>query len=101
MILTCENCNARFNFDENLIQKSGSKVRCSKCRHIFTVYKSAPAEEPEPVLEPEKAPEEAPELDLEEPEKIPDEEEISLDELTLDEEPAIEEPALVEEEVAL
>jgi len=101
MILTCENCNARFNLDENLIKESGSKVRCSKCHHIFTVYKSAPAEEPGPFLEPEEAPKEAPEFGLEEPEEIPVEEEISLEEVTLEEEPAVEEPAPVEEEMAL
>jgi len=101
MILTCENCNARFNLDENLIKESGSKVRCSKCHHIFTVYKSAPAEEPGPFLEPEEAPEEAPEFGLEEPEEIPVEEEISLEEVTLEEEPAVGEPTLVEEEMAL
>ena len=51
MILTCENCNTRFNLDENLIKESGSKVRCSKCRHIFTVYKPGTAEGLEPTLE--------------------------------------------------
>jgi hypothetical protein len=25
MIVTCENCNTRFNLDENLIKESGSK----------------------------------------------------------------------------
>jgi predicted Zn finger-like uncharacterized protein len=44
MIITCENCNVRFNLDENLIKESGSKVRCSKCQHIFVAYRPASAE---------------------------------------------------------
>ncbi len=43
MILTCEKCATSFNFDESLIKPSGSKVRCSKCRHVFIVHPSAPA----------------------------------------------------------
>jgi predicted Zn finger-like uncharacterized protein len=49
MIIPCENCNVRFNLDENLIKESGSKVRCSKCQHIFVAYKPASAEEDRPV----------------------------------------------------
>ncbi|MCK4485152.1 MAG: zinc-ribbon domain-containing protein, partial [Desulfobacterales bacterium] len=106
MIVTCENCNTGFNLDENLIKESGSKVRCSKCHHIFTAYKPVPVEEPEPALEPEEAPpeipesaeaplasleaEEAPEealdFDLsEEAEEKPAEEEIALEALGLEE----------------
>jgi len=122
MIVTCENCNTGFNLDENLIKESGSKVRCSKCHHIFTAYKPVPVEEPEPALEPEEAPTEIPEsaeaslpsleaeevpeeaLDfdlLEEVEEGPAEEEIVLEALGLEEEPAAEEPTLVEEEAAV
>ncbi len=45
MIISCENCEVRFNLDENLIKASGSRVRCSKCQHIFMAYKPADAEE--------------------------------------------------------
>jgi predicted Zn finger-like uncharacterized protein len=45
MIISCENCDVRFNLDENLIKASGSRVRCSKCQHIFMAYKPAEAEE--------------------------------------------------------
>ena len=38
MILRCKECNTSFNFDKHLIQESGSKVRCSKCQSVFTVY---------------------------------------------------------------
>lgn len=112
MIVTCEECNSRFNLDENLIKESGSKVKCSKCHHIFTVHKLVPVEEPESALELEEAPEEAamvseeaPEealdLDLSEAEEQPAEEEIALDALGLEEESAAEEPTTVEQELAL
>jgi predicted Zn finger-like uncharacterized protein len=41
MILTCEKCDTSFNFPDNLIKDTGSKVRCSKCRHIFVAYAGA------------------------------------------------------------
>lgn len=45
MIVTCEKCKTRFTLDENRIKKNGSKVRCSFCKHVFTVF--PPAEEVE------------------------------------------------------
>jgi predicted Zn finger-like uncharacterized protein len=38
MIITCEQCNTAFNLDESVLKPSGSKVRCSKCRYIFTAF---------------------------------------------------------------
>ena len=111
MIVTCENCDTRFNLDENLIKESGSKVRCSKCHHIFTAYKPVAVEEPEPSLELEEdlagLAEEESEFEglaLEEetaPEKTLAEEEISLKELGIEEEATTEQTAAVEEEVFL
>jgi predicted Zn finger-like uncharacterized protein len=46
MILTCEKCNTSFNFPDNLIKDTGSKVRCSKCRHIFVAYAGAAPQTP-------------------------------------------------------
>jgi len=88
MIITCENCEAKFGLDENLIKESGSKVRCSKCQHIFTIYKPALTPEIPPELgleertpEPsEKGVEEAPFLAEEEPgPTVPEEPDESLD----------------------
>ena len=59
MIVTCENCKTRYNLDEKVIKESGSKVKCSKCHHMFTVYKPLPEEEP--ALELEEAPADRPE----------------------------------------
>ncbi|NLD35793.1 MAG: DUF3426 domain-containing protein [Desulfatiglans sp.] len=44
MIINCEKCASKFNLDENLIRESGSKVRCSVCRSVFTVYPQAAEE---------------------------------------------------------
>jgi len=41
MIITCEKCETRFNMDENITEKKAFAVRCSKCSHVFTAYKSS------------------------------------------------------------
>ncbi len=38
MIIACEKCKSTFQLDESLLRDEGSKVRCSLCRHVFTVY---------------------------------------------------------------
>lgn len=50
MRVNCENCNTNFNLDEGLVKNTGSKVRCSKCKHIFVVYPPQPAAD-EPAIE--------------------------------------------------
>ncbi len=47
MIIKCEKCESRFNIDERILKKDGSKVRCSICKNIFTAFppKSRPIEE--------------------------------------------------------
>jgi len=45
MIIECEKCHTKFNLDEDLLKESGSKVRCSICKHVFTAF--PPKEEPE------------------------------------------------------
>ncbi len=48
MIITCSQCQARFKIDPEQIKDSGSKVRCSNCRHVFTIYRPRPVQAPEP-----------------------------------------------------
>ena len=43
MVIQCESCRTVFNFDESLLKEEGTKVRCSRCRHVFTAYPSKPA----------------------------------------------------------
>lgn len=38
MVIACEKCSTRFNLDESLLKKEGSKVRCCQCRHVFTAF---------------------------------------------------------------
>jgi predicted Zn finger-like uncharacterized protein len=38
MIVTCQNCDARFSLNDGLVKKTGSKVRCSKCKHVFMIF---------------------------------------------------------------
>jgi predicted Zn finger-like uncharacterized protein len=38
MIVECEKCQTRFSLNENLLKKTGSKVRCAVCKHVFTVF---------------------------------------------------------------
>jgi len=47
MIVQCGQCNARFKLDDEKIKDEGVKVRCSKCKNVFTVKKESPQEEAE------------------------------------------------------
>jgi predicted Zn finger-like uncharacterized protein len=44
MVITCEACATRFRLDPNRIQGGGSKVRCSRCGHVFFVSKEGATE---------------------------------------------------------
>jgi len=49
MIIQCDECQAKFKLDDSKISDKGAKVRCSKCKHVFTVHKepaAPPVEEP-------------------------------------------------------
>ncbi len=60
MIITCEKCDVNFNLNESLLKPSGSKVRCSKCKHVFTAYPPMPEKE---LKIPEEVKEDAPDLE--------------------------------------
>jgi predicted Zn finger-like uncharacterized protein len=54
MIIQCEQCRTKFKLDDNKVTKRGAKVRCAKCRHVFTVRKpgaAAPEERSLPAVE--------------------------------------------------
>lgn len=38
MKIKCEKCGTKFNLDESILKKNGSKVRCSICKHVFLAY---------------------------------------------------------------
>ncbi|MCH8028747.1 MAG: zinc-ribbon domain-containing protein [Candidatus Dadabacteria bacterium] len=39
MIVKCNKCSAEFRLNEDRIKPQGSKVRCSKCGHVFKLFK--------------------------------------------------------------
>lgn len=64
MIIQCENCKRKFKVDPGRIKPEGSKVRCSKCGHIFMAMRdpSGPGTEDLPVTSaPKDVPPPAPE----------------------------------------
>jgi len=50
MIVMCEGCETSFQVEDRLIKPTGSKVRCSKCRHVFVAYLPAALSVPEEPL---------------------------------------------------
>ena len=60
MVIQCESCRTEFNLDESLLKKEGSKVRCSRCRHVFTAYPSSPVLPDETVESPDVSEDAAP-----------------------------------------
>jgi len=38
MIIKCEKCGTKFSFEESILNKNGSKVRCSVCKNVFLAY---------------------------------------------------------------
>ena len=49
MIITCGQCQTKFKVASGQIKDTGSKVRCSKCQHVFMVYYQKQAETNGPV----------------------------------------------------
>jgi predicted Zn finger-like uncharacterized protein len=41
MIITCKECNTSYNLNESQLQPSGTKVRCTTCKHVFTAFPPA------------------------------------------------------------
>ena len=42
MIIQCEECTTRFRLADEKLKPTGTKVRCSKCKHVFTVMPPEP-----------------------------------------------------------
>jgi predicted Zn finger-like uncharacterized protein len=56
MIVMCEGCETSFQVEDRMIKPTGSKVRCSKCRHVFVAYPAAAADTEEPLTLQEELP---------------------------------------------
>lgn len=91
MIVACPNCQSKYNLPEEKIAPTGSKVRCARCKHVFTAMppgkdfdteldalaaaepQAAPKPAPKPApqaAEPEAAPKKMP-WDDDEPAEVP------------------------------
>ena len=53
MVIRCESCQTEFNLDASLLKKEGTKVRCSRCHHVFKAYPPSP----EPSVDQDERPE--------------------------------------------
>ncbi len=42
MIIQCEKCQTRFRLDDSRVTDKDAKVRCTKCKYVFTVQKKEP-----------------------------------------------------------
>jgi predicted Zn finger-like uncharacterized protein len=60
MIVTCESCKTLFELDPARIKGLGSKVRCSRCKHVFFVSREDDLEADQVILEPELPDQEGP-----------------------------------------
>ena len=49
MQIECDKCHTKYNLDETQVPDEGRKVRCSKCKNVFTVLKPTMIVEPSPV----------------------------------------------------
>jgi predicted Zn finger-like uncharacterized protein len=57
LIVQCEKCGTTYHLDQTLLDPFGSKVRCTRCQHVFWVESSMPGEpSPSPEFQPEPAP---------------------------------------------
>lgn len=48
MVIQCSHCQAKFKLADDKLKPEGTKVRCSKCKEVFTVFPEAPPAEAEP-----------------------------------------------------
>jgi len=93
MIVTCANCQTKYNLPDGKIPEGGAKVKCSKCAHVFKVEPlvSTPEEEVESLLDEEA---QAPDT------QAGDDFDETFNEVAADEKAAAEEPAAEDPEVA-
>jgi len=76
LIIQCEKCTTTYHLDQQLIEPFGSKVRCSRCGHIFRIEPPSFPETP-PISESIPGPQAFPALEPE-PEPEPEEEAAAL-----------------------
>lgn len=50
MIVECDKCHAKFRLDDSKVTDRGVKVRCSKCKNVFTVTKQSAGMDDKPIV---------------------------------------------------
>jgi len=56
MIVSCDQCRARFRVDESKIGPKGARLRCAKCGHVFKVTGDVPSPPPQEAQDPKSLP---------------------------------------------
>ena len=51
MIITCNNCNKKFDLDSNLIPDKGRLLQCASCNHKWFFKKEIPENTASPIVE--------------------------------------------------
>ncbi len=52
MLVQCPECTTKYNLDETRIGENGTKVRCTRCKHVFTAFKPMPDDDIQDLFEP-------------------------------------------------
>ncbi len=42
MLISCEKCKTKYKVENSIFRKPSLKVKCSRCKHVFTAYKTPP-----------------------------------------------------------
>ena len=42
MLIICEKCKTKYRVGDSIFRKPALKVKCSRCKHVFTAYKTPP-----------------------------------------------------------
>ena len=50
MIISCNNCNKKFNLDSNLIPENGRLLQCASCDHKWFFKKEVPEDTISPIV---------------------------------------------------
>ena len=51
MLISCDKCKTKYKVDESIFKKPSLTVKCSRCKHVFTAYKTPPQDAAPFVLE--------------------------------------------------
>jgi len=50
MFISCDKCKTKYKVDDSVFKKPTLRVKCSKCKHVFTAYKTPPTQNDAPYV---------------------------------------------------